>query len=141
MTGAAGVPEAGSEHRQLLRVRYAESDQMGYAHHAAYVVWMELARIEWLRSVGESYRELEAGGILMPVIACSVRYKQPLRFDDEIELHTRISSAGPSRLTFATTIRRLEGDVLAAEGEVTICTVTREGRPTRLPARLLGLLA
>jgi acyl-CoA thioester hydrolase len=142
MSGADPVapgPPAGPEHRHVLRVRYAESDQMGYAHHAAYVIWMELARIEWLRAAGASYRELEASGILMPVIACAVRYRRPLRFDDQVELTTRITASGPSRLTFATAIALVGGE-LCAEGEVTIATVNREGRPMRMPARLLEQL-
>ncbi len=138
---AASVPAAAGarrSHRTRLRVRYAESDQMGYAHHAAYVVWLELARIEWLRAQGESYRDLEASGVLLPVIACSLRYRRPLRFDDEMELTTCIGAAGPSRITFDTTIAAVAGGELCAEGQVTIAAVDRSGRPVRLPARLLG---
>ena len=123
-------------HTISIRVRYAESDQMGFAHHGAYVTWLEAARIEWLRAAGSSYRDLEAAGTLMPVIECSLRYRRPLRFDDLAELQTAIAERGPSRLTFATTVRH-QGEV-CAEGRVTVAAVTREGRPTRLPAGLLA---
>jgi acyl-CoA thioester hydrolase len=125
-------------HRHTIRVRYGESDQMGFAHHGAYVTWLEEARIEWLRAAGTSYRELEASGVLMPVIECQVRYRKPLRFDDVVELETGIVESGPSRVTFATAIR--SGGELRAEGRVTVAAVTREGRPTRLPAGLVELL-
>nr|MBA3710707.1 acyl-CoA thioesterase [Planctomycetota bacterium] len=120
---SAGAPEPVARthvrtHVQTIRVRYAESDQMGFAHHAAYVVWLEEARIAWLRAVGASYRDLEASGVLMPVIECSIRYRKSLRFDDLAELETAIAVLGPSRLSF-TTVVRLDGAV-CAEGTVTI---------------------
>jgi acyl-CoA thioester hydrolase len=122
-------------HTLSIRVRYAESDQMGFAHHGAYVTWLEAARIEWLRAAGASYRELEAGGTLMPVIECSIRYRRPLRFDDLAELETTIAESGPSRITFTTTVRL--GAEVCAEGRVTVAAVTRAGRPTRLPAGIV----
>ena len=125
-------------HRLELRVRYAESDQMGYAHHGAYVIWLESARIELMRAQGESYRELEAAGVLMPVVECTVRYRRPLRFDDEVVLATSVAKSGPSRLTFTTRI--LQGETLCAEGEVTVATVDRGGKPMRLPERVTRLL-
>ena len=119
-------------HQHAIRVRYAESDQMGVAHHGAYVPWLEEARIEWLRSIGHSYRQLETEGILMPVIELAVRYKRSLRFDDQAVLATEAVVAGPTRMTFRTRVSH--GDVLCAEAEVTVACVNREGRPIRLPA-------
>jgi len=128
-----------SGHRLGLRVRYAESDQMGYAHHGAYVIWLETARIELMRAQGESYRALEASGVLMPVVECRVRYRRPLRFDDEVLLETQVVKSGPSSLTFTTRI--LLGETLCAEGEVTVATVDAAGKPMRLPERVVRLLA
>ena len=126
-------------HRHVIRVRYAESDQMGVAHHAAYVVWLEEARIAWLRAHGHDYRALEASGILMPVIDLQVKYRRSLRFDDEIEMTTRIAAYGPSRVTFSTVIACAGKD--CAEGTVTVAAMSREGRPTRLPAALAAVMA
>ena len=128
-----------SGHRLGLRVRYAESDQMGYAHHGAYVIWLETARIELMRAQGESYRELEASGVLMPVVECHVRYRRPLRFDDDVVLETTVAKTGPSSLTFTT--RVLCAQVLCAEGVVTVATVDAAGKPMRLPERVTRLLA
>lgn len=126
-------------HIHRIRVRYAESDQMGFAHHAAYVSWLEEARIEWMRAHGASYRELEASGTLMPVVECQIRYRRPLRFDDVAELETAIAASGPSRLTFATAVRH-EG-TLCAEGRVTVAAVGRDGRPVRVPKHVLERIA
>lgn len=115
-----------------FRVRYGESDQMGVAHHAAYVVWLEEARIEMMRERGVSYRDLETQGILMPVIDLGIRYRRSLRFDDVAECVTTATRAGPSRLVFHTEVR-LDGQV-CAEADVTVAAVDRSGRPMRLPA-------
>lgn len=123
-----------------FRVRYGESDQMGIAHHAAYVTWLEEARIELMRARGVSYRDLEGQGILMPVIELGIRYRRSLRFDDVAECATTVEQAGPSRLVFRTTVRL--GEQVCAEAEVTVAAVDRSGRPMRLPtdigARIAG---
>ena len=118
-----------------VRVRYAESDQMGVAHHGSYVPWCEEARIEWLRAQGRGYRDLEAAGIFMPVIDLRISYKRSLRFDDEATLTTTAEALGPSRLVFRTQVHH--GEILCASAEVTVACLNREGRPIRLPEGLL----
>jgi acyl-CoA thioester hydrolase len=122
-----------------IRVRYAESDQMGLAHHAAYITWFEECRIELLRSLGSSYRELEERGVLMPVIEMNVRYRKSLRFDDVATCETTAEAKGPSRILFRTFVKN--GDAICAEGEVTIASVSRDGRPVRIPPEVLARLA
>lgn len=124
------------EHRHIIRVRYAESDQMGVAHHSAIVPWLEEARIEWLRARGLSYRELEASGLLMPVVELSVRYRRSLRFDDQAELRTRVEVKGPSRLAFLTAVHL--DSMLCADAVVVVAATDRVGRPVRLPAALVA---
>ena len=74
--------------RTRVRVRYADTDQMGVVYYANYLVWFEVARTEWLRDGGWSYREMEADGIALPVIEAHCEYRQPARYDDEIEIRT-----------------------------------------------------
>lgn len=108
---------------------------MGVAHHSACVAWLEEARIAWLRDHGASYRELEASGLLMPVVDLHIRYRRSLRFDDVADLWTTVAAPGPTRLAFTT---RLEvAGVMALDGVVTVAAVDRSGRPVRLPAHLL----
>ena len=121
-----------------FRVRYGESDQMGVAHHAAYVTWLEEARIEMMRDRGLSYRDLESQGVLMPVVELDIRYRRSLRFDDVAECSTVVESTGPSRLVFCSTIRL--GEQTCAEGVVTVAAVDKTGRPIRLPADVTARL-
>lgn len=131
----AGVQQPPAEtHR--IRVRYAETDQMGIAHHSAFVVWLEEARIAWLRQRGSSYRDLEAGGLLLPVIELNLRYRASLRFDDLAEITTCAERTGPSRLAFHSRIER--DSTLCAEGTVVVVATDRGGRPVRLPPLLVA---
>jgi acyl-CoA thioester hydrolase len=126
-------------HQHTIRVRYGESDQMGVAHHSAYVTWFEECRIEMMRSLGSSYRALEEQGLLMPVIELKVRYKRSLRFDDLAHCLTTARCIGPSRLVFTTVVRN--EDQVCAEAEVTVAATSRDGRPKRVPADLVAMLS
>ena len=121
-----------------VRVRYGESDQMGVAHHGSYIAWLEEARLAWMRSHGLSYRELEASGTMMPVVDLRVGYQRASRFDDELDLTTTATAAGPSRIVFTTEVRRA-GELLAT-GAVTVASTDRNGRPVRIPEAVKALL-
>ena len=114
---------------------------MGLAHHSAYVAWLEEARIEWLRTLGQSYRDLESQGVFMPVIELALTYKQSFRFDDEIALVTSAEVLGRTRIAFTTRFLLATQDAVRAEGRVVIAAVNREGRPQRIPAGLVATLA
>ena len=126
------------EFRHQIRVRYAETDAQQVAHHSAYVVWLEEARIEALRSMGRCYRTLESTGLLMPVIEVSVRYRRSLVFDDRVDLITTIHPVGRARLRFETLLQ--SGGEDKAEATVTVAVVDAQGRPQRVPEDLLALL-
>jgi acyl-CoA thioester hydrolase len=126
-------------HHHTIRVRYGESDQMGVAHHAAYVSWFEECRIEMMRSLGSSYRDLESQGVLMPVVELKVRYRRSLCFDDLASFATTAHSTGPSRIVFTTVVSH--GEEVCAEASVTVAATTRDGRPQRIPAALVSVLA
>lgn len=122
-----------------VRVRYAETDQMAFAHHAAFVVWLEEARIAWMRSNGLSYRDIETSGTLMPVTEVQISYQRPARFDDVLELVTTAKAAGPSRVVFSTVISR--GGEQLATAAVTIAAVDKTGKPVRIPDEVKALFA
>jgi acyl-CoA thioester hydrolase len=105
-----------------VRVRYAETDQMGIVYYANYLVWFELGRVELLRSLGLAYSQLEKEHeCILPVIEATCRYKSPARYDDEILIETWPSLLRNSVLKFSYRILRREGEtaepVLLAEGE------------------------
>src|SRR5205085_10715599 len=81
-----------------VRVRYADTDQMGVTYHANYLVWFEVGRTDWLRGSGWTYREMEAAGVSLPVIEVFCQYHQPARYDDELEIRTRATLLTPVRI-------------------------------------------
>lgn len=119
-----------------VRVRYVECDPMGVAHHSAFPVWFELGRTELYRSQGFRYRDLEDDGALLAVVNLSVRYRAPARYDDELELETRLVRVSRARLDHVYELRR-DGLVLA-EGATTLACIDRAGHVRPLPDSLLA---
>lgn len=122
-----------------LRVRFAETDQMRIAHHAAYVVWLEAARVEWLRDRGLRYRDLEDEGVSLAVAGLSVQYRAAARFDDELAIDVRLLEARSRRLRFGYRVERVEADarVTLALAETLHVPTDGGGRAIRLPAAWL----
>ncbi len=116
-----------------VRVRYAETDQMGVVYYANYLIWFEVGRTEWLRQSGITYRELEQSGFVLPVIEAACEYLQPARYDDDIEIRTRGTLISLVRVQFDYEIRRSGPGVLAALGRTVHASVGADGRPRRLP--------
>lgn len=117
-----------------LRVRFAETDQMGVAHHAAYVVWLEAARVEWLRDLGLSYRALEDAGVSLAVTGLEVRYRAAVRFDDLLRIEVRLLEARSRRVRFAYRVLRPDDGVACAEARTSHVPTDARGAATRLPA-------
>jgi acyl-CoA thioester hydrolase len=122
-------------------VRYAETDKMGVVYYANYFVWFEVARTDLLRDADWSYRSMEKDGFMLPVIEAHCDYRQPARYDDEIEVRTTADLVSPIRVAFAYEVVRPADDTLLAEGRTVHATLDREGRPCRLPARVRNLFA
>src|SRR5271166_3435286 len=119
-----------------LRVRYAETDQMGVVYYANYLVWMEVGRVELCKACGFNYRDMERDdGILLAVAEANCRYAAPARFDDEVIVKAWISDAGTRMVTFAYEMRLAEGDRVLATGYTRHIFLTRELRPARLPEK------
>lgn len=81
-----------------LRARYCECDPMGVVHHAAYIPWLEMGRTELLRTSGVTYADLEAAGVFLVIVKLECKYRRPGRYDDQIEVRTRVVAAGSSRV-------------------------------------------
>ena len=114
---------------------------MGVVYYANYLVWFEVARTDLLRSLGWSYREMEAAGVSLPVIEAQCEYQRPARYDDEIEVRTEGLMLSPVRVRFNYTVVRRSDAVVAAAGHTVHAAVTPEGRPCRLPERLRQVFA
>jgi len=120
-----------------IRVRYAECDPMGVAHHASYIPWLEAGRTELLRPSGVTYAQMEEAGLLLAVTRLEVRYRLPAFYDEVLTLRTRVSGGGRARIDHGYELFRHRddgslGDVLATAASTLAC-LTREGRPRALP--------
>jgi acyl-CoA thioester hydrolase len=123
-----------------VRVRYAETDQMGVAYHGGYFAWFEVGRTDLLREQGVTYREMEAADLRLPVIEAQARYIRPALYDDELEIRTLVTAVGGARISFSYEIHRgAEGPL--ATGATAHAAVDGRGRPRRLPEHLRRLLA
>jgi len=113
---------------------------MGVVYYANYFVWFEVGRTEWLRETGWSYREMEHEGVSLPVIEAHCEYRQPARYDDDVEIHTRATLITPVRLRFDYELRRELNEPPVAVGHTIHAAVDANGRPCRLPARVRELI-
>lgn len=119
-----------------LRVRYAETDQMGIVYYANYFVWFELGRTDFCRQHGFAYREMEQqDGLYIMVAETRCRYKAPARYDDEILVRTCLRACRKRVLVFGYEVYRQAGDELLAEGETVHVITDREGHPRALPEK------
>lgn len=133
-----------------VRVRYAECDPMGVAYHANYLPWMEIGRTELLRTSGVSYGTMEAEGFFLVITRCELRYRRPVRYDDLIEIRTKVENAGRIKIRHDYEVVLLErhgrrpdpadpsvpADGVCAIGSTELACVNAEGRPRELPAWL-----
>ena len=123
-----------------IRVRYAETDQMGVVYYANYIVWMEVGRVELCKALGFNYRDMERGdGVLLAVAEAQCRYLSPARFDDEVIVKTWIAEANTRMVAFGYEMRRAEDDRVLATGKTTHIFCGRDMRRTRLPEKYHAL--
>lgn len=127
-------------HTIQLRVRYGETDQMGYCYYGNYAQYFEVGRVETLRSLGLSYKQLENEGFMLPVSEFSVKYKSPAFYDDLLSIETTITETKGARVYFTYTIKN-ESNVTIATATTTLVFVAKETmRPTTPPSIFTKLL-
>ncbi len=124
-----------------VRVRYAETDQMGRAHHMAYVAWFELARTELMRHSGISYADMERRGVLLPVVRLEVDYLKGVEYEDVVDIHTTVADVRSRRVQFDYRVVARKGGVVVAEAMSILICMNRDGRPRRLPDDVREILA
>ena len=114
---------------------------MGIVYYANYFVWFEVARTDWLRDNGWSYREMEAEGFSLPVLEAHCVYQQPARYDDDLEVTATGVLLSPVRVRFTYEITRPADGVTLASGETVHASLDRTGRPCRLPEGVRNLFS
>ncbi|MBZ5591861.1 MAG: acyl-CoA thioesterase [Acidobacteriia bacterium] len=123
-------------HLTRIRVRYAETDQMGVVYYANYLVWMEVGRVELCKALGFRYRDMELeDGVLLAVVEAQCRYLYPARFDEEVIIETRLAEASSRLVGFTYEIRRADNNRKLATGSTRHVFCNREMKPVRLPEK------
>ena len=123
-----------------VRVRFAETDAQAIAHHSNYLVWFEAARVAYLAEFAGGYQAIRDQGLESLVLEAQVRYRQPARFDDCLEIHTRVGRVKGARFRFDYAVTR-EGELLADGWTSHACVDARTFRPTRIPRGLSDAIA
>ena len=121
-----------------IRVRYAETDAMGFAHHSNYVIWLEKARIELLDRIGMPYRDLEASGYFIPVLEVRLRFRSPAYFDDRLTIACLIKEK--PKIRFNIEYEVLRGKTLLATGSSAHVFIDKSGKPIRPPTPFLDAM-
>lgn len=120
-------------HEFKVRVRYAETDQMGVVYHGNYAQYFEMGRVEWLRNLGLSYSELEKKGVMLPVVSLTLNYKKPARYDDLLTVRTIFIKQVSVKIEFNYEIYNEEGELLTTGNSVLVFVDMKTGRPVLPP--------
>jgi acyl-CoA thioester hydrolase len=123
-----------------VRVRFGETDLMGIVHHASYVSYLEVARIEWLRRRGVTYADWAAHGVHLPVVELTVKYRAPARFDEELDVHVSIAEIGAASVRFDYRIVRAVDGVLCTEGSTRLACIDAELTLRRITPEIADFL-
>jgi len=125
-------------HETRLRVRYAETDQMGVVYHSNHLIWFEVGRVELMREMGFSYRDMERDdGRFIAVAEVTCRYRAPVFYDDEIVIRTRLKTVRESIVVFSYELVRADSRALVAEGETTHIVTDSKMKVAALPEKYL----
>jgi len=120
-----------------IRVRYAETDQMGFVYHGNYIPYVEMGRLEWLRALDLSYKEMEENGIMLPVYALNFRYIKSAFYDDELQVVTTLKSLPTTRIEFYYEIFNPKGELISTAETTLIFVSMKTKRPMRCPDYIL----
>lgn len=127
-------------HQTLIRVRYGETDQMGYCYYGNYAQYFEVGRVEAMREIGMSYRDMENEGIMLPVSEYQVKYFKPALYDDELNISTKITAIKGARLFFEYEIRNVNNELLSTAMTILVFVSKENMRPITPPNSFIQLL-
>ena len=125
-------------HTYFVRVRYADTDQMGVVYHARYLEWFEAARAEMLRDMGMVYKQLEQSGIYMPVVEAYCRYRKPVKYDELVRVRTALGDISRSKIRLDYEVQGERDETVRVEGYTVHCFMDESGKPRRASQELLS---
>ena len=122
------------EYKFQVRVRYAETDQMGVVYHGNYAQYFEMGRVEWLRNLGVSYKWMEENGVMLPVVSLTMNYKKPARYDDLLTVKTILKSQTSVKIEFDYEIYNEANELLTTGYSMLVFVDMKTGRPILPPS-------
>ena len=125
------------EYQFQVRVRYAETDQMGVVYHGNYAQYFEMGRVEWLRNMGVSYKWMEENGVMLPVVSLTMNYKKPARYDDLLTVKTILKSQTSVKIEFDYEIYNEKNELLTTGYSMLVFVDMKTGRPILPPSYVL----
>jgi len=120
-----------------VRVRYAETDQMGVVYHGNYAQYFEIGRVEWLRNLGISYKRMEELGIMLPVVSLTMNYKKPAKYDEDLRIRTIFKQCSGVKIEFDYELYNQSDELLTTGYSMLVFVDMKTGRPTLPPAYVL----
>ncbi|ATA92693.1 thioesterase [Capnocytophaga canimorsus] len=120
-----------------VRTRYSETDQMGVIYYGNYPQYLELGRVEWLRKLGVSYKQLEEEGIMLPVVSLQINYKKPALYDEILTIRTQIKNLPSTKIEFDYEILNEKEEVISTANTTLVFVDVKTWRPTRCPEKIL----
>ena len=123
-----------------IRVRYGETDQMGVVHHGNYALYLEMGRIEWLRKLGVSYKNMEENGVMLPVVSLSINYKKSAVYDDVIHVKTQLKNTPTAKIEFEYEITNEKGEILTLASTTLVFIDMKTNRPMKAPQYILDAI-
>lgn len=123
-----------------VRVIYADTDQMGVVNNVVYLRYFEIGRAEWIRGRGRSYKQIEDDGYRLPVVEAHLRYREPARYDDLLDVEVQVDELRAASLVFRYAIRRHADRALLCEGHTKHACIDSDGKLRRFPDELVALL-
>ncbi|NQX82350.1 MAG: acyl-CoA thioesterase [Flavobacteriaceae bacterium] len=121
-----------------IRVRYSETDQMGYVYYGNYASYFEIARTEWLRKLEISYKEMEQNGVMLPVHSMNIKYIRPAKYDDKLLVTVKIKSRPTSKIEFEYTVHNQNDELLTIGETILVFVDMNKKRPIRIPENILS---
>ncbi|MEN8124340.1 MAG: thioesterase family protein [Bacteroidota bacterium] len=128
------------KHEIKIRVRYGETDQMGYVYYGNYAQYFEVGRVEWLRNLGVSYKDLEESGIMLPVVHMNINYLKPAKYDDLLTIVTNVIKKPMVKIEFEFQIFNDQKELLTTAETTLVFIDIKKNKPTKAPKFLLDLI-
>lgn len=134
------MPSLPKSHITFVKVRYAETDQMGFVHHGNYAQYLEIARLEWLSALGISYKWMEENGVMLPVYNLTTTFKKSALFDDQLKIVTTLANIPTVRILFQYKIYNQDEELLTEASTELIFINSKTGKPMRCPDYIMEKL-